>query len=183
MNDLDIGGRLRAIRLQHGLSQRQLARRAGIANATVSLIESNGINPSVGALKRILDSIPMGLSEFFALDDTKPQKLFYRQAELTEIGRDGISYRQVGAGLTDRTLQILSERYEPGADTGRILLSHAGEEGAVITRGRLEVFAGDEHAILGPGDAYYFDSTLPHRFRNPGNEVCELVSACTPPSF
>jgi transcriptional regulator with XRE-family HTH domain len=183
MDDLDIGGRLRAVRLHHGLSQRQLARRAGIANATISMIESNGINPSVGALKRILDSIPMGLSEFFAFENARPQKLFYRQADLTEIGREGISYRQVGAGLQDRALQILSERYEPGADTGRIMLSHAGEEGAVIVRGRLEVFAGEEHAILGPGDAYYFDSSLPHRFRNSGNEVCELISACTPPSF
>ena len=37
--------------------------------------------------------------------------------------------------------------------------------------------------MLGPGDAFYFDSRLPHRFRNPGNEECEVVTACTPPSF
>jgi mannose-6-phosphate isomerase-like protein (cupin superfamily) len=36
---------------------------------------------------------------------------------------------------------------------------------------------------LEPGDAYYFDSRLPHRFRNVGEEECEVVSACTPPSF
>ena len=38
-----------------GLSQRELAKRAGVTNSTISLIESNGTNPSVGALKRILD--------------------------------------------------------------------------------------------------------------------------------
>ncbi|MGL4320431.1 MAG: cupin domain-containing protein, partial [Paracoccaceae bacterium] len=37
--------------------------------------------------------------------------------------------------------------------------------------------------ILGPGDAYYFDSRLPHRFRQIGHEKCILVSACTPPTF
>jgi mannose-6-phosphate isomerase-like protein (cupin superfamily) len=42
---------------------------------------------------------------------------------------------------------------------------------------------GDQRRVLGPGDAYYFDSRLPHRFRNIGEEVCEIVSACTPPSF
>lgn len=183
MSDFDLGRRLKAVREHFGLSQRELARRAGIANASISLIESNSVNPSVGALKRILDSLPMGLAEFFVFETERPQRLFYRREDLTEIGRDGISYRQVGADLDDRALQILSERYEPGADTGRIMLQHEGQEGAVIVSGRLEVFVGDEHAVLGPGDAYYFDSTLPHRFRNTGTEACIVVSACTPPSF
>ena len=53
--ELDVGARLRLVRMRHGLSQRELARRAGVTNATVSLIESNKVNPSVGALKRVLD--------------------------------------------------------------------------------------------------------------------------------
>ena len=56
---IDIGGRLRHLRLLHGLSQRELAKRAGVTNSTISLIESNGSNPSVGALKRILDGLPV----------------------------------------------------------------------------------------------------------------------------
>ena len=63
---VDIGGRLRFIRARQKLSQRELAKRSGVTNSTISLIESNQMNPSVGALKRILDGIPMGLAEFFA---------------------------------------------------------------------------------------------------------------------
>ncbi|MCG8369488.1 MAG: cupin domain-containing protein, partial [Proteobacteria bacterium] len=37
--------------------------------------------------------------------------------------------------------------------------------------------------VLRKGDAYYFKSTRPHQFRNPGAVPCELISACTPPSF
>jgi mannose-6-phosphate isomerase-like protein (cupin superfamily) len=77
----------------------------------------------------------------------------------------------------------LSERYAVGADTGKIPLQHKGEEGGIITRGRLEVTVGSSTTILGPGEAYFFDSEEPHRFRNVGLEPCELVSACTPPSF
>ena len=65
---VDIGGRLRFIRARQKLSQRELAKRSGVTNSTISLIESNQMNPSVGALKRILDGIPMGLAEFFALE-------------------------------------------------------------------------------------------------------------------
>jgi len=179
----DVGPRLRYVRIQHGLSQRQLAKRAGVTNSTISLIEANHTNPSVGALKRILDGIPIGLAEFFSIEPERRGKAFYRASELVEIGKGPVSYRQVGSDLFGRSLQILKERYEPGADTGRIPLVHEGEEGAIVIRGQLEVIVDDERRVLGPGDAYYFESTRPHRFRCVGDEPCELISACTPPSF
>jgi transcriptional regulator with XRE-family HTH domain len=48
---VDIGSRLRHLRIAHKLSQRELAKRTGVPNSTISLIESNASNPSVGALK------------------------------------------------------------------------------------------------------------------------------------
>jgi len=182
--EIDIGGRLKAVRLAAKLSQRALARRANVTNATISLIESNQMNPSVGALKRVLDGLPMSLAEFFAGDAAPtPRKAFYNADELAEVGKGKISYRQVGADLSGRALQILVERYAPGADTGRVMLQHEGEEGGVIIRGRLEVTVAGQTRVLGPGDAYYFESAQPHRFRNIGKDACELISACTPPTF
>jgi mannose-6-phosphate isomerase-like protein (cupin superfamily) len=78
---------------------------------------------------------------------------------------------------------MLYERYAPGADTGQAMLSHEAEEAGLIIAGHLEVTVGEETRLLGPGDAYLFDSRIPHRFRNPGTIECVLVSACTPPSF
>jgi transcriptional regulator with XRE-family HTH domain len=181
--DIDVGARLRALRLIHGLSQRELAKRAGVSNAIISLIEQNRTSPSVGSLKKVLDGLPMSLADFFAMELTPRPQIFFAAEELTEIAGSGISYRQVGRDLANRGLQILHERYQPGADTGETMLRHAAEEGAVVIRGHVEVTVGDERRVLGPGDAYYFDSRLPHRFRNVGDEVCEIVSACTPPSF
>jgi transcriptional regulator with XRE-family HTH domain len=180
---LDIGDRLRFVRMQNKMSQRSLAKRAGVTNSTVSLIESNQVNPSVGALKRILDGIPIGLAEFFSITPSLERQAFFQAEELTEIGKGDISYRQVGSNMQGAALQILKERYEPGADTGRIPLTHDGEEGGVVVRGRLEVSVDGVRRILGPGDAYAFDSRRPHRFRCIGPEPCEVVSACTPPTF
>jgi mannose-6-phosphate isomerase-like protein (cupin superfamily) len=63
------------------------------------------------------------------------------------------------------------------------MLTHRGEEGGVVVRGSIEVTVGTETRVLGPGEAFYFASNLPHRFRNTGREPCELVSCGTPPSF
>lgn len=181
--EFDVGARLRAVRETHDLSQRALAKRAGVTNGTISLIEQNRVSPSVGSLRKVLEGIPMSLSDFFALQALPRQKVFFPAAELMEIGGGAISYRQVGRDLSERGLQVLHEHYRAGADTGRAFLRHQAEEAGVVIRGRLEVVVGDQRRILGPGDAYYFDSRLPHRFRNVGAEDCELVSACTPPSF
>jgi mannose-6-phosphate isomerase-like protein (cupin superfamily) len=50
-------------------------------------------------------------------------------------------------------------------------------------RGRLEVTVDNHRRVLSPGEAYFFSSRRPHRFRNVGDEPCELISACTPPTF
>lgn len=180
---VDIGNRLRHLRIAHKLSQRELAKRTGVPNSTISLIESNASNPSVGALKRILDGIPIGLAEFFAFEPTAAKQAFYAAEELVEIGKGAISYRQIGENLFGRSLQILKECYQPGADTGKVPLVHEGEEGGIVLSGRLEVTVDDERRILGAGDAYYFESQRPHRFRCVGPVPCEVISACTPPTF
>lgn len=183
--DIDVGSRLKIVRIRHQLSQRALAKRAGVANASISLIESGNTSPSVSALKRILAGIPMTLAEFFS-DELPGMKseVFYRAQDLTEIsGGDGISYRQIGSAKAGHALQILYETYEIGADTGMMMLQHEGEEGAVILAGRLEVTVGESTRVLGAGDAYYFNSREPHRFRNVGDQVCRLVSSCSPPTF
>jgi transcriptional regulator with XRE-family HTH domain len=181
--NVDVGARLRALRLMHGLSQRELAKRAGVSNAIISLIEQNRNSPSVGSLKKVLDGLPVSLADFFAMELAPRPQTFFSTGELSEIAGGKISYRQVGRDLAGRALQVLHERYAPGADTGETMLRHAAEEAAIVIRGHIEVTVGDQRRILGPGDAYYFDSRLPHRFRNLGDEACEVVSACTPPSF
>ena len=181
--DQAIGERLKQIRLRNRLSQRQLARQSGVANATISQIESGKLNPTVSMLKKVLDGIPLRLSEFFSDEPDAPDRVFFRANELTEIADGGVSYLQVGANLHDRAIQFIRECYQPGAGTGKHEISHEGEECGLVLRGRLQVTVGDRSQILLAGDAYYFKSNQPHSFLNPGNEPCELISACTPPSF
>ena len=179
----DMGARLLEIRERSGLSQRALATRAGVTNGMISLVEKNRSSPSVATLKKILDVFPMSLSEFFAAGQAEAPATFFRAADLVEIAGGDISYRQVGGSHRDRALQILHERLQPGADTGAAMLRHEGEEGGVVVRGEIEVTVGVATRVLKAGDAYAFRSDVPHRFRNLGREVCEIVSACTPPSF
>src|SRR5690554_592155 len=174
---IDVGGHLRAVRLMYGLSQRELAKRAGVTNGTISLIEQNRVSPSVSSLKKVLDGVPMSLAEFFTLDLQANPQVFYSQGELVDIGDRDVSLRLVAAKRANRAMSLMQERYRPAADTGADMLSHQGEEGGIVVSGCIELTIGGQSRLLEAGDAYYFSSAVPHRFRNLGDEPCEIISA------
>ena len=180
---IDVGTHLKAVRQMYGLSQRELAKRAGVTNGLISLIEQNRVSPSVSSLKKVLDGIPMALADFFTLDLGGKPQVFFPREELANIGTASVELRLVGGRLAQRSMSILHEHYAANADTGEEMLTHAGEEGGVVVRGKIELTVGGESRVLGAGDAYYFKSSVPHRFRNLGREECEIVSASSPPSF
>jgi transcriptional regulator with XRE-family HTH domain len=180
---IDVGARLRSVRITFGLSQRALARRAGVTNGLISLIEQNRVSPSVSSLKKVLDGVPMTLAEFFTLDMAAAPQPFFSAEELTELGNDQVSLRLVAAQRPGRQLTLLHERYAPGAETGDEMLTHRGEEGGVVVKGKIELTVAGVTRVLAAGEAYYFSSHLPHRFKNVGREPCEIISSSTPPSF
>ncbi|WP_189461980.1 cupin domain-containing protein [Jeongeupia chitinilytica] len=181
---MDVGERLKLVRSRQGLSQRELAKRAGVTNATISLIEQNRVSPSVSSLKKVLEGIPMSLAEFFTFElPAAAPSYVYRSTEQPDLGRPGVQMHLIGSGQRDRQIGLLRERYVPGADTGETMLQHAGQECGVVVCGEVELTVDGRVHLLHPGDGYYFPSTLPHRFRNPGAEAAEIVSASSPPVF
>lgn len=182
---MDVGQRLKAIRNQKGLSQRELAKRAGVTNSTISMIEKNSVSPSVSSLKKVLQGIPMSLVEFFAedLESDAHQPVVYSPEEFMDLSVNNVQLKLVGKAYGRRALAFMIETYEPGADTGADLYVHDGEEAGLVISGAFELTVSGEIYHLKQGDAYYFDSTRPHRFRNPYDEPCEIVSATTPANF
>jgi transcriptional regulator with XRE-family HTH domain len=180
---VEVGRQLRAVRTSFGLSQRELAKRAGVTNGMISLIEQDRVSPSVGSLQKILGAFPMTMAEVFTRDMESAESVVFRAADMPNVGTGAIQYRLVAASRRDRKMSILSEVYEPASDTGEDLLTHSGEEGGVVLEGELELTVAGNTWLLGPGDAYYFDSRLPHRFRNTGTVPARIVSANTPPTI
>lgn len=176
----DVGGRLRALRTLRGISQRELAKRCGVTHSSLSLIEQGKVSPSVSSLKKILDAIPIGVGDFFTMELESRDQVFYSAAELADVGSGEVIYKLVGANRESRALSFMIETYPAGSDTGREMIAHQGEEAGVILEGEIETTIGAVTRLLGPGEAYYFDTNVPHRFRNPGGVACRLVSCCTP---
>jgi transcriptional regulator with XRE-family HTH domain len=180
---MDVGNQLKAIRRLKGISQRELAKLSGVTNSMISQIEKNQVNPSVGSLKKILDAMSVSMGEFFTLDIQAEEKIFFDADELIDLGDGDIQMLLVGSQRESRKLTIIREIYPPGADTGTDFIQHDGEEGGIVLRGEIEIVVGNQSKVLKAGDSYYFETRMPHRFRNKSKVVCELISATTPPTF
>jgi transcriptional regulator with XRE-family HTH domain len=180
---LNVPGRLRTIREARGLTQRDLARRTGISHTTIAKIERGDISPTIATLQKIVAGLNLPVTALIAAEEDESGRIFFKRENLTIFPFGKYTMRQVGADLRRHALQMMEDTYEPGADTGEVMLSHAGEEAGIVIQGRLEVTVGSQTQVLGPGEAYFFESRIPHRFRNPGEQKCVVVAASTPPSF
>jgi transcriptional regulator with XRE-family HTH domain len=190
VDEFDVGGRLKQLRQQFGLSQRQLAENAGVPHGQISMIETNRSSPSVASLRKILGGFGITMSEFFEPDSATSNQVFFTPTELrdltsllyhsNEAARQKITIKQVGDAKL-HGLQVLQERYEPGADTGDSMIEHDANEGGIVISGEIEITVGGEVRVLKAGDAYLFNSREPHRFRNISDRPAEVISACTPP--
>ena len=94
-----VGEKLRIIREERGLSQRELSQRAGISANTVSLIERDENSPSVSTLQRLASVLNVRMSYFF--DDHEPSQILHIKAdERPAIRSKGVKIEGLGSSVS-----------------------------------------------------------------------------------
>ena len=74
-------------------------------------------------------------------------------------------------------------RVKPGGGSGESY-THEGEEFLHVLRGEFEIWLDkSEHYQLKRGDSLYFESSTPHRWKNPGRKEAWVLWINTPPTF
>ncbi|CAA2142035.1 helix-turn-helix domain-containing protein [Hyphomicrobium sp. ghe19] len=182
-SELAVGSRLKQVREAAGLSQRELAKRAGVTNATVSTIEQETHAPSLASLHRLLTAIPISIADFFALPVSQKNALFYNADDLAVVSRGAADLRVLGSERRDKRLQMFIERYKPGAGTGDDPIIYDGETAVLVIEGTIEVEVGGETYRLRKGGGYQLFGRVPYWLRNVGKTEAVVACACTPPIF
>ena len=174
----DIGVRLKLIRERNGLSQRELAKRAGITNSNISMIEQGLVSPSVNSLAKVLSGIPMTLAQFFACDQVDVGQVVYPAATL-EADQvqlpNGVVIQYLATEKTQRKISMRRHLYAAGADTGSEPLRHKAEASGWVVSGQIELTAGMQVHELQEGDAFYLAAHQPYRIRNRKETAAVIV--------
>lgn len=189
-----LGFRIRQKRKELKLTLADVAGGCGLSTSFLSQIERDLASPSVATLYSLARIFQTPIANFFAeaepVSDGSALPSNGVNAQVVRKDRrkqliypgSGIRSEMLSPDL-QRALQLLWVVMPPGTASGEEPFVHDGEECGVILQGQVETWIGDERYILGPGDAIYHSSTIPHRSRNIGEEQVILVVAKTPPSF
>ncbi|HLK05094.1 MAG TPA: cupin domain-containing protein [Candidatus Acidoferrum sp.] len=177
---LSPGQRFRRLRQKRNLSLVQVARATGVSVGFLSALERGQMRASVATLTRIARFYRTNLLSFF--DSSKKNSRLVLQSERRVLETTkGVRMELLAWG--NKAMEPHLFRIKPGSGSGEPY-THEGEEFLHIIRGEFEIWLGeDEHYKLNAGDSLYFESSTPHRWRNPGSSESWLLWINTPPTF
>ena len=177
----DLGTKLRKLRLGTGLGVNAAARLAKISPGFLSAIERTRCNASVATLQRLAAAYGTTVIELFEETRKTPARLVRPQETRVLQTQSGVRMELLASGTT--MLQCMRFRVRPGAGSDGAY-SHQGEEFIHMLEGTLELWLDEiECHVLEAGDSFWFESTLGHRWYNPGKADAVLIWINTPPTF
>jgi transcriptional regulator with XRE-family HTH domain len=174
MESVSLGSKLRVLRKEWDLTQRELAGRAGVSANAVSLIERDEISPSVATLQRLATALNVKMSYFFE-DDVQTDVMHVRANERPFIESKGVTIESIGRQLRGQELEPFFISMASKAESGRRHVIHSGHELVYCVQGRVEYEIDGEVYLLDKGDFLLFEAQLPHYWRNPTQERVELL--------
>ncbi|MCU1240873.1 MAG: transcriptional regulator, MerR family [Candidatus Acidoferrum typicum] len=135
---------------------------------------------SVATLRRIARFYRTNILSLFEAAGENPRLVRPSQRKILETNA-GVRMELLAWGSTVMEPHLF--HIKPRGGSGEPY-SHEGEEFLHVFRGEFEIWLGDtEHYHLKTGDSLYFESSTPHRWRNPGRTEASLLWVNTPPTF
>ena len=183
-----IGFHLRRERRLRKLLLKDVADATGLSVSLISKIETNKVSPSLSTLHKVAKVLGTSVSALFAIEETISQ-VVCRPEQRPIAGRvqtmrewDGIEAEIMVPYAAGRLLEGFVFIMQPGGHSGG-LLQHEGEECGYVLSGKLELTVGGTRHELNPGDSFFFPSSIPHAYRNPGKSIARVLWINTPPTF
>ncbi|HZQ70464.1 MAG TPA: cupin domain-containing protein [Terriglobales bacterium] len=174
-----IGVRLRQLRTRHNFSLARVAEAVGISVGFLSAIERSQMGASVGTLRRLAKFYKTNILDFFDARDSHSPLVTPGARKVLEVS-PGVRMELLAVGSPVMEAHLF--RIAPGAGSGESY-THAGEEFLYVMRGKFEIFLLEKKYRLKPGDSFYFESTTPHSWSNPGDKESWVLWVNTPPTF
>lgn len=163
---LHLARNLRGLREARGLTQQQIATRAGVPRPTVAHLESGSGNPTLAVLIRVASALNVSIEEL--IGPPRATGRLYRAAELPVRVRADVRLSKL---LPDPLAGIDIERMELPAGAGMRGAPHTPgtREYLFCEVGRVRLTASGVSFELGPGDVVVFRGDQPHSYRNVGD--------------
>lgn len=179
---VNVGERVKRAREKRGLSLLDISRRTGIEVTLLSEIEEGQSAPPLGTIIKLAKALEMKMGYFISGDELRPFTIVRRGDRKVvsryDSKRDthyGYGYESLAPYKKDRHMEPFLVTLQP-AITEEERSTHDGQEFIFVLTGSMEVRLGEEIHVLEPGDAIYYDSTVPHLVKCHGQETTRILA-------
>ncbi len=166
MDEINVGSRLRELRVLHGLSIRALAEQSRLNVNTLSLIENQRTSPSVSTLQQLAQALNVPISTFFETKSSDKHVVHQRAGTRPLAAFTYGSIEDLGAGMSRYGVEPLIVTLAPKADSGKTPIVHTGREFVYCLEGHIAYTVENDTYLLEPGDSLLFEAYLPHHWKN-----------------
>lgn len=176
---MELGGKLRDLRLMLGLTQEELGDRCDLTKGYISQLESDSCSPSISTLEDILSALGTTLSDFFK--EEKKQVVFKSEDYFIKEQNDHKICWLIPNSQKNEMEPILIE-----IDPHSCLPEHSpheAEEFGYVVSGSIVLHLGERKYIVKKGESFYFESNSIHYLENRTETTAKVIWVTSPPSF
>jgi DNA-binding XRE family transcriptional regulator len=174
-----LGQRIRSLRAERQLQQRQLAEKAGLTPSMVSQIESGRLTPSLHTLGKVAGALGVPIASLF---EAAPNGRVHvtRKSGYPMVSFDGSTERWhvLGAGLFQGKIRAVVSTLGPrakGVKTDKVILEPGQMKLFYVLAGEVALQYNGETHRLAAGDSAYLDGGTPHGWENVGATTAKAL--------
>ena len=177
---MDIGVKLKAMRLQCGLTQEELADRCELTKGYISQLENNLTSPSIATLIDILTALGSNLKSFFSEDID--EQIVFSEGDFFVKESDGQTITWLVPNSQKNEMEPIKLELAPHAALDKDM-PHEGEEFGFVMSGSVVLHIGKKEFVARKGDAFYYESNKVHYLENRTAETAVVLWVASPPTF
>lgn len=179
---MQIGNKIKDLRIQKGLTQEELADRSELSKGFISQLERDLTSPSIATLVDILQCLGTDLKNFF--NDSADEQLAFRESDYFE---------KIDEELKNKIEWIIPNAQKNMMEPIRLTLApngstypdnpHEGEEFGYVLSGSIILILGNRSVKVKKGESFYFTANTTHYIKANKKTGAVLIWVSSPPSF
>ena len=180
--DMEIGSKLKRLRIRKNLTQEELADRCELSKGFISQIERDLASPSISTLSDLLQCLGTDLKDFF--NDAADESVVFTEEDVfvKENKEDKNVINWIVPNSQKHDMEPITITLLPGG-TSYVDDPHEGEEFGFVLSGSVYVHLGDERYKAKKHESFYYKANQVHYLENNGKTNAVVLWVSTPPNF
>ena len=177
---MDIGGKIKQLRTQKGLTLEELASRSELTKGFLSQLERNLTSPSIDSLDDILEALGTNLADFFKED--RVEQYVFRETDFFIDEREDCTVHWIVPNTQKNRMEPILLTLPGGGESFEVA-PHSGEEFGYVVDGAVTLVCDGQRSVLRRGETFYLHGRTFHTLKNENGTAAHILWVSTPPLF